>query len=126
MKFGCGKTVTLFVLHSMIILTGLRAYVIPDNVPHNVKGVTVGEYRNDLMSENPLAFLDGFVFEDSSRHLVTMTASAPRKLAKRSVSRSLVPHYMMDMYELLSDRRYKVAFDTARSYHSTSKLKVLF
>lgn len=108
-----------FTLLFMINFTILSAHVIPDNVTYNVSD-SYG-YSNDTVAENSLAFLDEFVFEDSGKQQLPETMHKDRKIRKRSVTSTLVPQYMMDLYQYLSDKKYKVTFDTARSYRSTGK-----
>ena len=118
-----------FVVHVFIILfviniAIIRAHVIPDSVIHNVSDGYI--YSNDTVTENPLAFLDGFVFEDSAKPQLHEITHKDKKITKRSVTTSVVPQYMMDLYEYLSDKKYKVTFDTARSYRRTGKCNKLF
>lgn len=114
-RFWC--VIHFLTLFFMINLTILRAHVIPDSVTYNVSDSYA--YSNDTVAENTLAFLDGFVFEDSGKQQLPETMHKDRK--KRSVTSTLVPQYMMDLYEYLLDKKYKVNFDTARSYRSTGK-----
>lgn len=114
-RFWC--VIHFLTLLFIMNLTILRAHVIPDNVTYNVSDSYA--YSNDTDSEDALDFLNGFVFEDSDNRQLLETMHKDRK--KRSITSTLVPQYMMDLYEYLSDKKYKVTFDTARSYRSTGK-----
>lgn len=109
-------------IYSMIILPGLRAYVIPGNITDDYK-LLMADYEDDrdINGDNSLSFLNEFVFGDTGEPLTMKLLLKERKLAKRSVTHNLVPQYMLDMYEYLSDKSYKVKFDEARSFKSAGK-----
>lgn len=106
----------------MITFTGLRAHVIPRNLTNGYNGLaTSQEYNNEAIVDNSLSFLNGFVFKDPSEPWSAEVMPSQKRIHKRSISRSPVPQYMINMYNYLSNKRYKVKFDTARSFRSTGK-----
>lgn len=115
--------VTIFIVfYSMIILTGLRAFVIPGNKSDLYNNVNVNNQDLDQFTlDDPLSFLERFVYKDTSVSFPTNVPPGAKKIEKRSASAPLVPQFMLDMYDYLSDKRLKTKFDTARSFRSTGK-----
>lgn len=119
---GCKHLIKIVIIYVVIVFTG--AFIVKTNSSSTVDGHLLSDGYNQY-SEDSLSFLDGFIDEDAieSSHRVGF-GTQKKRIVKRSTSAVSVPQYMLDVYEFLSDRKHHVKFDTARSFHSTSKSNI--
>ncbi|KAG8184294.1 hypothetical protein JTE90_008979 [Oedothorax gibbosus] len=121
-SIGDTSLMKIVILHFVIVVSG--AFILQTNsYLLNDDRSQTKEY--DQSSESSLSFLDGFIVEDDLQSLLQGESNVhKRRITKRNALSASVPQYMFDVYELLSDRKHHVVFDTARSFHSTKQDKM--